>query len=408
MIEIKVPSPGESITQVQIARWLVNDGDPVEKDQEIVEIDSDKATFPVAAPDDGTLTITVAEGETVDVGAVIATIIVGKADKPTSGQADKRTSGQADESTTAPQHHGTTTPTPLHATPLAKKIIEEKKIDSAALTSAFPGKKVTRKEIESFLKGRKEEKGEFIFSGDRTETRKKLSTLRLKLAERLVAVRNETAMLTTFNEINMRKVLEIKELHSDRFKEKYGVGIGLMSFFTKAVTLALQEFPVVNSMISGEELVIPNYVDMGIAVSAPKGLLVPVIRNTESLSLAEIEIKIKEMAVKARENRITIDDMKGGSFTISNGGVYGSLMSTPILNPPQSGILGMHKIMDRPVAVNGQMEIHPMMYIALSYDHRLIDGRESVGFLVRVKELVEEPGRMLTGGEDLYRVLLDI
>ncbi|MBE0648423.1 MAG: dihydrolipoyllysine-residue succinyltransferase, partial [Bacteroidales bacterium] len=302
-------------------------------------------------------------------------------------------------------------PVPSHqinATPLAKKIIADKKVDSGALAAAFPGKRITRKEIESFMKNRKEDKGQFVFTGDRTVSRKKLSMLRLKLAERLVTVKNETAMLTTFNEINMRKVLEIKDLYYTRFKEKYGVGIGLMSFFTKAVSLALQEFPSVNSMIDGEELVIPNYVDMGIAVSAPKGLVVPVIRNTESLSLAEIEIRIKEMAIKARESRITIDDMKGGSFTISNGGVYGSLMSTPILNPPQSGILGMHKIIDRPIAVDGKVEIHPMMYVALSYDHRVIDGRESVSFLVRVRELIEEPARMLTGGEDLYQVLLDI
>jgi len=416
MIEIKVPTPGESITQVQIARWRVNDGDPVEKDQEIVEIDSDKATFPVASPDTGIIAITVAEGETVEVGAVIATITGGQAETSgqaeTGGQADRRTGGQvvearhaspqkADESTTEP-------PPDLHATPLARKIIEEKKIDTASLAATFPGRKIGRKELDAFIRIRKESKGAPIFTGERTITRKKLSTLRLKLAERLVAVKNETAMLTTFNEINMRKVLEIKERYSDRFKEKYGVGIGLMSFFTKAVTIALQEFPVINSMIDGEELVMPNYVDMGIAVSAPKGLVVPVIRNTESMSLADIEISIKEMATKARENRITIDDMKGGSFTISNGGVYGSLMSTPILNPPQSGILGMHKIMDRPIAVNGKVEIHPMMYIALSYDHRVIDGRESVSFLIRIKELIEEPARMLTSGEDLYQVLLDI
>ncbi len=397
MIEIKVPSPGESITQVQIARWLVDDGETVDKDQEIVEIDSDKATFPVAAPENGKVTIVIPEGETVDVGAVIATIEVGSGKSPVDSPQLAVGSPQLAVGSTS-----------LNATPLAKKIIAEKKVDAVALTIAFPGKRITRKEIESFIKTRKEEKGQFVFSGDRTETRKKLSTLRLKLAERLVSVKNDTAMLTTFNEINMKKVLDIKELYYTRFKEKYGVGIGLMSFFTKAVSLALQDFPAINSMIDGEELVTPNYVDMGIAVSAPKGLVVPVIRNTESMSLAEIEIRIKEMAVKARENRITIDDMKGGSFTISNGGVYGSLMSTPILNPPQSAILGMHKIMDRPVAVDGKVEILPMMYVALSYDHRVIDGRESVSFLVRVREIIEEPGRMLTGGEDLYQVLLDI
>ncbi len=425
MIEIKVPSPGESITQVQIARWLVEDGTIVEKDQEIVEIDSDKATFPVASPENGKVTITVQEGETVDVGAVIATIEVGNGQLAVGSEQRAIGSGQKpgtkhqapgarnipsdpDPGSRLPDPVSKVTSHEINATPLAKKIIADKKIDSAAITTAFPGRRITRKEIESFMKNSKKEKGQFVFSGDRTETRKKLSTLRLKLAERLVAVKNETAILTTFNEINMQKVLNIKNIYYDRFKEKYGVGIGLMSFFTKAVTLALQEFPVVNSMIDGEELVMPNYVDMGIAVSAPKGLVVPVIRNTESMSLAEIEIRIKEIAIKARDNRITIDDMKGGSFTISNGGVYGSMMSTPILNPPQSGILGMHKIMDRPIAKDGKVEIHPMMYVALSYDHRVIDGQESVSFLVRVKELIEEPGRMLTGGEDLYRVLLDI
>jgi len=397
MIEIKVPSPGESITQVQIARWLVDDGEFVEKDQEIVEIDSDKATFPVAAPENGTVSIKVPEGETVDVGAVIASLEAGTPKSPATSHQSPVTS-----------HQSPVTSHEINVTPLAKKILAEKKIDPASVTEAFPGRRITRKEIEYFIKERKEEKGQFVFQGDRTETRKKLSTLRLKLAERLVNVRNETAMLTTFNEVNMQKVLAIKDRYYDRFKEKYGVGIGLMSFFTKAVTLALQEFPKVNSMIDGDELVTPNFVDMSIAVSAPKGLVVPVIRNTESLSLAEIEIRIKEMANKARENRITIDDMKGGSFTISNGGVFGSLMSTPILNPPQSGILGLHKIMDRPVAVDGQVVILPMMYVALSYDHRVIDGRESVSFLVKVKELIEEPGRMLTGGEDLYQVLLDI
>jgi len=402
MLEIIVPSPGESITQVQIASWLVEDGEIVERDQEIVEIDSDKATFPLSSPIDGRLKITVEEGETVDVGAVIATIEELEIKKGTKGQRDKGTTSSDTF------HVSRLTSHEINATPLARKIIDEKEIARSAITVAFPGKKITKREIDTFLKSRKKAKGEFTFTGDRTEERKKLSTLRLKLAERLVAVKNKTVMLTTFNEINMRKVLEVKEKYTDVFKEKFGVGIGLMSFFTKASSLALQEYPQVNSLIDGDELITPNYVDMGIAVSAPKGLMVPVIRNTESLSLDEIETHIKELAAKARNNRITIDDMKGGTFTITNGGVFGSLMSTPILNPPQSAILGMHKIMDRPVAVNGRVEIHPMMYIALSYDHRIIDGKEAVGFLIRVKELIEEPGRMLTAGEDLYRVLLDI
>jgi 2-oxoglutarate dehydrogenase E2 component (dihydrolipoamide succinyltransferase) len=262
--------------------------------------------------------------------------------------------------------------------------------------------------VEDFIRSKKSTGTQPVFSGRRREERKKLTTLRIKLAQRLVAVKNETAMLTTFNEINMAAALKLKDTYSEVFKEKYGVGIGLVSLFAKAVSVALQDFPQVNSMIDGDELVTPKYIDIGIAVSAPKGLVVPVIRNTESLSLADLEIKIKEFAAKARENRITIDDMKGGTFTITNGGVFGSMLSTPILNPPQSAILGMHKIMDRPIAVDRQMVIAPMMYVALSYDHRVVDGRESVGFLVRVKELVEDPLKMLTMGEDPITLMLDL
>ncbi len=399
MIEIIVPSPGESITQVQVASWLVDDDEIVERDQEIVEIDSDKATFPLSSPVDGKLKIIVEEGETVDVGAIIATVEELEVKKGTEVQRDK---GTTSTTSTTPASHE------INVTPLAKKIIEEKEIAYSAITAAFPGKKITRKEINAFIANRKETKKEFAFSGDRTEERKKLSPLRLKLAERLVAVKNDTAMLTTFNEINMQKVLEVKEKYTDILKEEFGVGIGLISLFTKAATQALQEHPQVNSMMDGDELITPNYVDMGIAVSAPKGLMVPVIRNTESFSLIEIEIYIKELAEKARNNRIGIDDLKGGTFTITNGGVFGNLMSTPILNPPQSGILGMHKIMDRPVAINNKVEIQPMMYTALSYDHRIIDGKDAVEFLIKVKELIEEPGIILTADEDLNRILLDI
>jgi len=401
--EIKIPSPGESITQVQLAKWLVNNGDAVEKDQEIVEIDSDKASFPISAPESGTITILAAEGDTVDVGAVIARIEVmskqavrqagGKADKPTGEQPDKQTVGKPEEQ---------------HASPLAKRMIEEKKINVADLKVAFPGKKITRKEIETFIQEKKGAQGKPTMTGSRQEEHKKMTTLRLKLAERLVSVKNQTAMLTTFNEVNMTAALKIREKYNDAFKQQYGVGIGLMSFFTKAVTIALTEFPQVNSMIDGEELIMPGYVDIGIAVSAPRGLVVPVLRNVELMSIAEIELKIKELAGKARENKITIDEMKGGTFTITNGGVFGSMMSTPILNPPQSAILGMHKIIERPIALNGQVVIAPMMYVALSYDHRVIDGRESVSFLVKVKELVEEPSKMLTLGEDPVKLLLDL
>lgn len=442
MIEIKIPSPGESITQVQVAKWLVSDGEPVEKDQEIVEIDSDKASFPIASPDQGTVKILIMEGETVAVGTVVATIeptanAVAKEVKPkieAAGEgkqpvkeevaAGKETAGKAGEAKpdVAPQPGhpagvaGTAVKSPqhevaraaVHASPLARKIMEDKKIPVADLGNTFGGKKIMRRDIEEFIRNKKVTAGETLFNGARHEERKKMSMLRMKLAERLVAVKNQTAMLTTFNEINMQAAIRMKEQFSGGFREKYGVGLGFMSLFTKAVTIALQDFPQVNSMIDGDELIMPGYADIGIAVSAPKGLVVPVLRNAEMMTIPEIEIRIKELAVKARDNKITIDDMKGGTFTITNGGVFGSLMSTPILNPPQSAILGMHKIQDRPVALNGQVVIAPMMYIALSYDHRVIDGRESVSFLVKVKELVEDPVKMLTGGADPISLLLDL
>jgi 2-oxoglutarate dehydrogenase E2 component (dihydrolipoamide succinyltransferase) len=386
-IEIIVPSPGESITQVQLAKWLVPNGEAVEKDQEIVEIDSDKASFPLTSPENGVIRIMVKEGETIAVGAVIATIEV--------------LTGQNQKSKIKNQND-------LHATPLARKVMEEKKITAQDITSAFPGKKITRKDLESYISLKKENTSAALFKGTRDEDRKKLTTLRLKLAERLVSVKNQTAMLTTFNEVNMQEILKIKEKYSGAFKERFGVGIGFMSFFTKAVVIALKEFPQVNSMLDGDELITPRYVDIGIAVSAPRGLVVPVLRNAEMMSLSDIELRIKELAGKARDNRITIDDMKGGTFTITNGGVFGSLMSTPILNPPQSAILGMHKIQDRPIAVNGQVVIAPMMYVALSYDHRVIDGRESVTFLSKVKELLEDPAKMLTEGLDPVSLLLDL
>ncbi len=403
-IEIKVPSPGESITQVQLAKWLVADGETVEKDQEVVEIDSDKASFPVTTPENGVIKIMAQEGETVAVGAIIATIEVqsGQVQKP------KIQDIAPPPLPKAPVLPVASSPVQLHASPLARKIIEQTQVNTGDLTNAFPGKKITRKDIETFISRKKEAPAAAAFTGTRDEDRKKMTTLRLKLAERLVSVKNQTAMLTTFNEINMQAALKIKEKYSESFKERYGIGFGLMSIFTKAVTIALREFPQVNSMLDGEELITPRYVDIGIAVSAPKGLVVPVLRNAEMMSIAEIELKIKELAGKARDNKISIDDMKGGTFTITNGGVFGSMMSTPILNPPQSAILGMHKIQERPIAVNGQVVIAPMMYVVLSYDHRVIDGRESVSFLVKVKELVEEPAKMLTEGVDPIRLLLDL
>ncbi len=418
-IEIKVPSPGESITQVQVAKWLVADGDVVDKDQEIVEIDSDKASFPVTTPVDGVIKIMFREGETVPVGAVIAVI-----EEKTSDDQKSKIKNQKSETqhpspapvpgktvvplTGSPAAQVTPSPVSLHASPLARRIIEEKQVNTGALTNAFPGKKITRKDLESFINVKKTAEGSVSFTGTREMDRKKMTPLRLKLAERLVAVKNQTAMLTTFNEINMQAILKIKEKYSDVFKEHHGVGFGLMSVFTKAVTIALKDFPQVNAMIDGDDLVIPRFIDIGIAVSAPKGLVVPVLRNAEMMSITDIELKIKELAGKARDNKISIDDMKGGTFTITNGGVFGSMMSTPILNPPQSAILGMHKIQERPIAVNGQVVIAPMMYVALSYDHRVIDGRESVSFLVKVKELVEDPVKMLTEGVDPFKLLLEL
>ncbi len=406
--EIIVPSPGESITQVQVAKWLVTDGEEVDKDQEVVEIDSDKASFPLAAPEDGLIRILVPEGETVAVGVAIARIeALAAGTKPqrekTVAIPEKKIPIIIKEKKTSES-----VKTGTHISPLADKIRTEKNIQKEDVFAAFEGKRIGKKDIESYITktGSQEKAGNL--PGSRNLERRKLSTLRLKLAERLVAVKNETAMLTTFNEVNMRNILDIKEKHNDAFKEKFGVGIGFMSFFTKAVTLALREFPQVNSMLDGDELVIPDYVDMGIAVSAPKGLVVPVIRDSEKMSISELEVKIKEIAIKAREGRITIEDMKGGTFTITNGGVFGSMMSTPILNPPQSAILGMHKIMDRPIAVNGKVEIQPMMYIALSYDHRVIDGRESVSFLVKVKEYIEDPVLMATHEEEPIHRMLEL
>jgi len=406
--EIIVPSPGESITQVQVAKWLVSDGEEVEKDQEVVEIDSDKASFPLTAPENGIIMILIPEGETVSVGTIIARIKTSVGETKPSHKKTTLAPEQKVPLSVKDKKTSENSKTGIHISPLAEKIITEKNISKEDLFAAFEGKRIGKKDIESYISRTESPKETQVVKGSRNLERRKLSTLRLKLAERLVAVKNETAMLTTFNEVNMRNILDIKEKYNEAFKEKFGVGIGFMSFFSKAVTLALRDFPQVNSMLDGEELIIPDYVDMGIAVSAPKGLVVPVIRNADKLSIPELEVKIKELAVNARDNRITIEEMKGGTFTITNGGVFGSMMSTPILNPPQSAILGMHKIMDRPIAVNGKVEIHPMMYLALSYDHRVIDGKESVSFLVKVKEYIEDPVRMVEDGEEPVKRLLEV
>ncbi|MGE5424598.1 MAG: 2-oxoglutarate dehydrogenase complex dihydrolipoyllysine-residue succinyltransferase [Syntrophothermus sp.] len=404
IFEITIPSPGESITQVQLAKWLCNDGDAVEKDQEIVEIDSDKASFPLSAPENGIIHFKVAEGDTIAVGAVIATVD-SSAEFPQEKSEDKSVEKKNEKSPVQeaekPVVSKEKTIQQKKISPQAEKIIEEKHVNVEELSGKIGTKRIRSKDVEQFLSLRQE-------SSSRNIERKKLSTLRLKLAERLVAVKNQTAMLTTFNEVNLAAVMNIRNKYNEAFKEKHGISLGFMSFFTKAVSLALNDFPQVNAMIDGEELLVPDYHDIGIAVSTPKGLVVPVIRDVQRMSIAEIEAKIRELAEKARKMTISIDEMQGGTFTITNGGVFGSLMSTPILNPPQSAILGMHKIMDRPVAVEGKVEIHPMMYLAVSYDHRVIDGKESVGFLVKIKEYIEEPITMITSGKDPFTYLLEL
>ena len=409
IIEIKVPSPGESITEVQIANWLKADGDIVEKDEEIAEIDSDKATLTIAAEESGKLSIKVQAGETIQVGSVIATIddTIKPADKPKTASSPPQSDAvKKEENPEAASGYASGTPSPA-----AAKIMAEKNLSSDEVKATGKGGRITKEDVlavspKSVTPAVAQTSSEA--SGSRNLRREKMSMLRKKLSQRLVAVKNETAMLTTFNEVDMSGIMEIRKKYKDTFKEKHGVGLGFMSFFTKAVCVALQEYPAVNAMLDGEEIVYHDYCDIGIAVSAPKGLMVPIIRNAESLSLAEIESQVMALAGKAREGKITIDEMTGGTFTITNGGVFGSMLSTPIINPPQSAILGMHNIVERPVAVNGKVEIRPVMFVALSYDHRIIDGRESVGFLVKVKQMLEEPVKMLYSGKDPVMKLLGV
>ena len=405
-IDIKVPSPGESITEVTISRWLKKDGEYVFKDEEVLEIDSDKATLTVSAEQGGSLKTSAKDGDTVKVGSS-----VGKIDTSAKAPEGKKVEVKI-EKAEVKQTPGSTQSVPIAigskeqpATPLAKKIIEENKL-TQQIPGSGPNGKITKDDVlKAMTKGFGGEKG---FGGTRDEERQKMTPLRKKLAQRLVAVKNTTAMLTTFNEVDMSKIFELRAKYNPVLEKKYGTKLGFMSFFTKATCEALQLFPAVNAMIDGEEIVYHKFCDVGIAVSAPKGLLVPVVRNAEMLSLAGIELKIKELALKARDNKLSIDEMTGGTFTITNGGVFGSLMSTPIINPPQVAILGMHNVVERPIAVNGKVEIRPMMYIALSYDHRIIDGRESVGFLVKVKEMCENPSKMLFGGKDPMEVVLGL
>ncbi len=400
ILEMKVPSPGESITEVEIATWLVKDGDYVEKDQAIAEVDSDKATLELPAEESGIITLKAEEGEVVKVGQVVC-LIDRSASKPAGETAApvkeepkvEAPKPEAPKATPAPATYATSAPSPA-----AKKILDEKGIDADTVSGTGRDGRITKEDAQNATPG-VPAMGSST-SGSRAQTTTKLSVLRRKLAARLVSVKNETAMLTTFNEVDMSEIFRIRKQYKEEFAAKHGIGLGFMSFFTKAVTRALQMYPDVNAMIDGDFKINNDFCDISIAVSGPKGLMVPVLRNAENLTLRGVEASIKELAIKVRDGKITIDEMTGGTFTITNGGVFGSMLSTPIINPPQSAILGMHNIIERPVAVNGQVVIRPMMYLAVSYDHRIIDGRESVGFLVAVKEALDNPVEILMGGDE--------
>ena len=406
ILEMKVPSPGESIKEVEIATWLVKDGDYVEKDQAIAEVDSDKATLELPAEASGIITLKAEEGDAVAVGAVVCHIDTGAPQPPKGEQATKAAENNTVVESVKVEAKVETpkVSAPVvapagaaggHPSPAARKILDEKNIAPATIVGTGKGGRITTEDAINAVPSMGTPTG-----GSRSSERTKLSMLRRKVAERLVAAKNETAMLTTFNEVNMTPINTIRNQYKDEFKAKHnGLGLGYMSFFTKAVTRALKLFPDVNSMMDGDYKVAYDFVDVSIAVSGPKGLMVPVVRNAELLTFRGVEAEIKRLALRARDGQITVDDMTGGTFTITNGGVFGSMLSTPIINPPQSGILGMHNIIERPIAVNGKVEIHPMMYVALSYDHRIIDGRESVGFLVAVKEALENPLELLMNGD---------
>ncbi len=404
IIELKVPSPGESITEVTISKWLVKSGDLVRKDQELAEIESDKATLTINAEEEGKVEIIGNDGDVVKVGDLICKI-------DTSFKAPSE-SKSAKKTTATPA----AAPTPkvavvenAKATPVAKNIIAENHLEPKAIHGSGANGRIMKSDVLTALAGGFDQTAlSSGWGGTRNERKEKMTPLRKKMAQRLVAVKQQTAMLTTFNEVDMSAIMAIRAKYKDQFKEKFGVNVGFMSFFTKAVCEALHLFPAVNAAIDGDEIKYHDYCDIAIAVSAPKGLMVPVIRNAEAMSLAEIESDIKRLALKARDSKLTIEEMTGGTFTITNGGVFGSLMSTPILNPPQSAILGMHNVVDRPIAVNGQVVIRPMMYVALSYDHRIIDGKESVSFLVKVKEMLENPTKLLFGGKSPEEIILGL
>ena len=411
MIEIKIPSPGESISEVEIANWFVADGDIVEKDQEIAEIESDKATLTLIADEGGKIQIIAQEGDTVAVGSLACNIDTSFAGEASTSSAPKE---EAPAEKTAPvvssesKAINSDNYKEVKISPIAKKLMEENHLSVDDVIAGL--QRLSKKDIQAVVDNTTNQPviPAQSTSISREAKRAKISNLRKKLAARLVSVKNETAMLTTFNEVDMTAIMALRKKYQKKFIETHDIKLGFMSFFTKAASEALKLHPSVNSMMDGEEIITPEYADIAIAVQTPKGLMVPVIRNTESLSLAEIEKDLMNLANKARTGKISLDEMTGGTFTITNGGVFGSLLSTPIINPPQSGILGMHNIVERPVAVNGKVEIRPMMYIALSYDHRVIDGKDSVGFLVKIKEMIENPQKMLFGGKDPDSLLLGI
>ena len=398
---IKVPPVGESISEVTLSQWIKKNGDYVEMDEVIAELESDKATFELTAEKAGTLKTIANEGDTLPIGAPVCSIEEGGKQADTKQSAPK---AESKEAATKTEELKASTYASGAPSPSAAKILAEKGVDAAEVKGSGVGGRLTKEDAIKAEAGKKADATDakkapasVSVLGSRVERREKMSSLRKTVAKRLVSVKNETAMLTTFNEVDMQPIMDIRAKYKDKFKEKHGVGLGFMSFFTKAVCEALKDFPSVNARIEGEEIVFNDFADISIAVSAPKGLVVPVIRNAEAMTLADIEASVVALAVKARDGKLTIEEMTGGTFTITNGGVFGSMMSTPIINAPQSAILGMHNIVERPVALNGQVVIRPIMYVALSYDHRIIDGRESVGFLVRVKQLLEDPTRLLLG-----------
>lgn len=413
-LEMKVPSPGESISEVEIATWLVADGDYVIKDQAIAEVDSDKATLELPAEESGTITILAAEGDVVKVGQVVC-VINTDAEKPVGVVIPVATQVAAapiaERPAVAPVvsvSNKSDAYAAGSASPAASKLMAENKLVASQVVASGKDGRITKQDVNLALSKGFNTEALSSWGGSREKTREKMSMLRRKIAERLVAVKNDTAMLTTFNEVDMKPIMDLRSQFKDAFAKKHDVNLGFMSFFTKAVTEALYLYPSVNGQIDNTDIIFHQYADIGVAVSSPKGLMVPILRNAEQMSLAEIEREIKRLAIKARDGKITPDEMTGGTFTITNGGVFGSMLSTPIINPPQAAILGMHNIVERPVAINGKVEIRPIMYLALSYDHRIIDGKESVGFLVKVKEMLENPTRMLFGAKDINQVLLDL